>query len=128
LAKSNLILSSEALVSQVIALVQSARQAVVRDTNSVMIFSYFQVGKPIVEQEQGGSTKAAYDKGALSELSKKLTEAFGKGFSADNLPNMLRFYLCFSISETVSRILSSRRKLFAYQYTLHLPTKAKLKK
>lgn len=56
-----------------------------------MVFTYYQIGKLIVEQEQGGKSKATYGKATINELSKRLTKEFGKGFSTDNLENMSRF-------------------------------------
>ena len=68
-----------------------------------MTQTYFQIGKRIVEEEQGGETRAEYGKSLLKLLSVQLINEFGKGFSVDNLENMRRFYLAFQKSETVSR-------------------------
>ena len=68
-----------------------------------MVYTYFQIGQIIIENEQGGKERAKYGKGILKALSKRLSKAFGKGFSTDNLENMRRFYLTYSKSETLSR-------------------------
>lgn len=68
-----------------------------------MTQTYFQIGKRIVEEEQGGEIRAEYGKSLLKLLSVQLINEFGKGFSVDNLENMRRFYLAFQKSETVSR-------------------------
>ena len=68
-----------------------------------MTQTYFQIGKRIVEEEQGGESRAEYGKSLLKLLSVQLSNEFGKGFSVDNLENMRRFYLAFQKSETVSR-------------------------
>lgn len=46
-------------------------------------------------EEQGGNEKAEYGTGLLKELSKQMTQDFGKGFTVANLKNMRQFYLTF---------------------------------
>ncbi|MFV0507010.1 MAG: YhcG family protein [Bacteroidales bacterium] len=91
------------LYSQVAKLLQIARTQVVRTINNTMTQTYFEIGRLIVEDEQGGEARAEYGKSVLEDLSKRLRGEFGRGFSVDNLENMRRFYLAYSISETVSR-------------------------
>ncbi|WP_426095044.1 DUF1016 N-terminal domain-containing protein [Flavobacterium sp. DSR2-3-3] len=93
------------LFSQVVALLQNARQQVLRTVNSTMVYTYFEIGRMIVEEEQSGKERAQYGKQLLKGLSEQLTIEFGKGFSADNLENMRKFYLAYSISESMTRIL-----------------------
>jgi len=50
-----------------------------------MVQTYFNIGKRIVEEEQNGNERAGYGKYLISELSKKFSEEFGKGFSKRNL-------------------------------------------
>ncbi len=92
--------------SQIVDLLQSARNKVVRTVNQTMVVTYFEIGRMIIEEEQGGKERADYGKSLLKELSKVLTKEFGKGFSVDNLENMRRFYLVYGKSETLSRISS----------------------
>ena len=92
--------------SQIVDLLQSARNKVVRTVNQTMVLTYFEIGKMLVEEEQGGKERADYGKHLLKGLSKILTKEFGKGFSVDNLENMRRFYLAYGKSETLSRISS----------------------
>jgi predicted nuclease of restriction endonuclease-like (RecB) superfamily len=102
--------TTSALVEQACALIEQARMQAVRQTNTLMLFSYFHMGRLIVEHEQGGEMKAVYGKSTLTKLSKKLTEQFGAGFSVDNLQNMRLFYSIYKerfdsikIYETASR-------------------------
>ena len=97
------------LFSQVVALLQNARQQVLRTVNSTMVYTYFEIGRMIVEEEQSGKLRAGYGKQLLKGLSEQLTIEFGKGFSVVNLENMRKFYLAYSISETVSRILQIQK-------------------
>lgn len=84
-------------------LLQNAKNKVYQTINTTMTQTYYEIGKRIVEEEQGGETRAEYGKALLKSLSIELSKEFGKGFSVDNLENMRKFYLIFSNSETVSR-------------------------
>ena len=61
-----------------------------------MVYSYYEAGRMIVEEEQGGKERAAYGKYILKELSQRLTQKFGRGYSYDNLKLMRKFYLVYS--------------------------------
>lgn len=98
-------LQNKILFSQVVELLQNARQQVLRTVNSTMVYTYFEIGRMIVEEEQSGKDRAEYGKQILKGLSGQLTNEFGKGFSIDNLENMRKFYLAYSISESLTRIL-----------------------
>ena len=93
--------------SQIVDLLQYARNKVIRTVNQTMVMTYFEIGRMIVEEEQDGKERADYGKQILKELSDVLTKEFGKGFSVDNLENMRRFYLVYGKSETLSRISES---------------------
>ena len=93
--------------SQIVDLLQSARNKVIRTVNQTMVMTYFEIGRMIVEEEQDGKERADYGKQILKELSDVLSKEFGKGFSVDNLENMRRFYLVYGKSETLSRISES---------------------
>lgn len=97
------------LFEQVAAIILAARKSVVRHTNSTMVATYYLIGMQIVEHEQAGKTRAQYAKNILPLLSEQLKKQFGKGFSVDNLENMRKFYLIFSISENRSRKLKSSK-------------------
>lgn len=89
--------------SQILSLLQSAKNKVVRSVNHTMVVTYFEIGKMIVEEEQDGKERADYGKEILKGLSSVLKKEFGKGFSVDNLENMSKFYLAYEKSETLSR-------------------------
>jgi predicted nuclease of restriction endonuclease-like (RecB) superfamily/predicted GNAT family N-acyltransferase len=97
-------LQNKVVFQQVVELLQNARQQVLRTVNQTMTITYFEIGRIIVEEEQNGNDRAEYGKQLLKGLSLHLTEQFGKGFSVDNLENMRKLYLTYSISETVSPI------------------------
>ena len=89
-----------------------------------MVFSYFSIGKMIVDELQNGKEKANYGSHLLETVSKDLKNKLGKGYSVDNLENMRKFYLCYSsqiqISENSSRILENT--LISETLSRKLPT------
>ncbi|KGE89288.1 MAG: DUF1016 N-terminal domain-containing protein [Phaeodactylibacter xiamenensis] len=93
----------EKLYAQIGELLSLARRKVVSQVNQTMVVTYYEIGRIIVENEQGGKERAEYGKGILKGLSRRLSQDFGRGFSTDNLENMRRFYLTYSKSETLSR-------------------------
>lgn len=84
----------------------SARTHVRQTVNAAMVQTYWQIGRLIVEDEQGGEKRAEYGKRVLPELAKRLSAEFGKGFSAQSLWNYRQFYLEFPILSTAWRELS----------------------
>ena len=83
-----------------------AKQNISRTVNSTMVHAYWQVGKYIVEYEQQGKERAEYGKGVINELSNKLVDEFGNGFTIANLKYMRQLYLIFPIGHAVRDQLS----------------------
>lgn len=81
-----------ALIAEVRNLIQSARHAAASTVNTLQVLTNFEIGRRIVEHEQKGARRAEYGKELLKELSIRLTEEFGRGFSEDNLARMRNFY------------------------------------
>ena len=98
-----------ALVAEIRALVNAARGVVARQANALQVLTNFEVGRRIVEHEQGGSARAAYGKAVLQRVSDDLAAEFGRGFSVENLTLMRRFFLVYRDrlpnSQTPSAIL-----------------------
>jgi predicted nuclease of restriction endonuclease-like (RecB) superfamily len=93
------------LLGGISELLEAARRASARTVNAFMTATYWEVGRRIVEFEQGGEGRAEYGKELLKRLAEDLTGRHGRGFSVDNLENMRLFYgVCGSkeISETLS--------------------------
>ena len=76
-------------------LLQAARNTAYRTVNTVMVQTYWNIGKRIVEQEQQGKDRAQYGDLLIVNLSRYLSDTFGKGFSEPNLWNFRQFYLTF---------------------------------
>jgi len=85
--------SLKGLLSEVRQLIQSARRGVATVVDTFQVMTNFEIGRRIVEHEQKGAKRAAYGAELLKELSARLTEEFGRGFSRSNLQNMRSFFL-----------------------------------
>ena len=72
-----------------------ARSRTLQVVNTEMVACYWQIGRLIVEEEQRGKTRAVYGKGLIKELSRRLTDEFGRGFHQRNLWFMRNFYLTY---------------------------------
>jgi hypothetical protein len=95
-----------ALITGIGALLEESRRAVVRAANCFMTATYWEVGRRIVEFEQGGKRRAEYGEELLERLSRDLTKRHGRGFGVDNLERFRQFFLRFpasNISATLSR-------------------------
>ena len=88
--------------SKVANLLKEARKTVVQTVNKTMVYTYFEIGRMIVEEEQNGKERAEYGKQILKELSTRLISEFGKGFSVTNLQQMKNFYTIYGKQQTVS--------------------------
>lgn len=86
-------------------LVINSRNKVYQTVNTEMLSLYWNIGKAIMEIQQGDE-RASYGDSVLEKLSQKLTNEFGKGFSSRNLRTMRKFYLIYPIWKTVSAKLS----------------------
>ena len=94
------------LVSQIGNLLETARGQVAKSVNDIMVHTYWRVGQYIVEFEQKGEIRAEYGKSILNQLSKDLTEQYGKGFNRNNLQYMRKLYIAFPICTALSCKLS----------------------
>jgi hypothetical protein len=93
----------QSLKSQIAELLILGRENAGRAVNSILVQTYWHIGKHIVEFEQGDNKKSEYGSLALDRLSKDLTLEFGKGFSRSNLFQIRAF---FSKVQTVSGLLT----------------------
>lgn len=85
-------LSNESLFKSIRGLIEESRQAVVKHVNTIMVYTYYHIGKTIVEYEQGGEERASYSHETLKHLSYQLTKEYGRGYSVDNLEKFRSFY------------------------------------
>lgn len=92
----------------IVDLLEAARRAAARSVNALMTASYWEIGRRIVEFEQGGKGRAGYGEALIERLADDLTQRFGRGFSQRNLEQMRQFYLGWPIPQTLSAESSSR--------------------
>lgn len=85
------------LLGRVAGLLEAGRRSVVRSTNVILTATYWEIGRQIVEFEQGGAIRAEYGAELIQRLSKDLTARFGRGFSRRNVEQMRVFYLAWQI-------------------------------
>ena len=100
------IIKNTQIIEDIRNLLISSRQQIQYTVNHTMVQTYWNIGKMIVEDEQGGNNKAQYGKKQLEYISNTLTKEFGKGFDSRNLRNMRQFYIVFPIWHSVSAKLS----------------------
>ncbi|MBA3441451.1 MAG: DUF1016 domain-containing protein, partial [Pyrinomonadaceae bacterium] len=86
----------DSALADMVALLEHARHASARAVNAIMTATYWEVGRRIVELEQGGSRKADYGEQLIDRLASDLTKRFGRGFGRRNLFQMRAFYLTYS--------------------------------
>lgn len=81
------------LINRLSGIIQTARTSAVQQINKLLVLSYYEIGREIVEYEQKGKARAGYGEELIRRLSKDMTEKFGRGFSKSNLFLMRQFYL-----------------------------------
>jgi predicted GNAT family N-acyltransferase len=87
---------NSALYVSICALLIQAKSQMVRNVNSTMVLTYYEIGRIIVEDEQMGNYRAEYSKKVLDQVSEQLTKEFGKGYSMTNLEYIRKFYSVYS--------------------------------
>lgn len=95
------------LFDRVVAILEAARSRATRAVHSQMVLAYFQIGREIVLQVQHGDARAEYGQRVIVELSHKLTERYGRGYSTTNLRYFRTFYLTYSRREPEIRHITS---------------------
>ena len=85
--------------SAIVQLLEDARRAAARSVNALMTASYWEIGRRIVEAEQGGQERAEYGEQIIKRLAEDLTTRFGRGFSRQNLWQMRAFYLAWPLEQ-----------------------------
>ena len=94
------------LVEALRGLILQARQKVLSTANEAQVRTYWEIGRHIVEFEQGGADRASYGTALLATLAESLTREFGKGFNERNLRNMRAFFQMFPIRNALRSELS----------------------
>jgi len=98
----------DALFGRIVSILEEARGNVVRAVNTNMVLAYWMIGREIVQELQGGGKRAEYGKKVVEDLSARLTERYGKGFSGRNLKLFRQFYLTYSERLKIVRPLGAQ--------------------
>jgi hypothetical protein len=81
-------------------LIRNAQLQAIRSVNYLMVQTYFELGKRIVEKEQEGKEEAGYGEYLIQNLSRELSAEFGRGYSKRNLELIRKFYLTYKIAKS----------------------------
>jgi predicted nuclease of restriction endonuclease-like (RecB) superfamily len=95
------------LQREIASVVESTRAAAARSVNALMTATYWEIGRRIVEFEQGGEGRAAYGEALIKRLGGDLSQRFGRGFGARNLAQMRAFYLSWP-ADRILQTLSAK--------------------
>lgn len=98
--------SYKILINNIGNLLAGAREKAAQQVNSILVQTYWEVGRHIVEYEQKGNERAEYGTHLFERLSRDLSDAYGKGFGRSNLLYMRKLYLFFPKSGTLSHKLT----------------------
>ena len=90
--------NTDALFNKVSAIIEEGRKYVSTAINLAEVYSKYQIGMYIVEEEQAGNKRAGYGKQVLLNLSERLTEKYGDGWSVEQLTLIRKFYTVYSNS------------------------------
>lgn len=101
----------DGLVGGIANLLEQSRHAAARAINGILTAAYWEIGRRIVEHEQGGQARAEYGERLLNRLAVDLTARFGRGFSRVNLQQMRLFFIGWEICQTPSDKLEARVRL-----------------
>ncbi len=96
----------EELLLKVGTTLEKGRSRVAAALKTIMVDTYWEIGRDIVEYEQDGHEKAEYGSEVLSRLSQDLTNRYGKGFSRSNVVYMRKLYNVYPNRQTLSDQLS----------------------
>ena len=99
---SDLIDSYQQLIDRIGECLVQAQQRAFEQVNTLLVETYWQIGQYIVEFEQKGNERAEYGSRLLTQLSRDLKTAYGKGFSRRNVLDMRRFYVSYPKWQMVS--------------------------
>lgn len=90
------------LIDQIGTLLKQGRQKAAQSVNAILVNTYWEIGRYIIEFEQKGEFKSEYGSQLIDRLSKDLTSSFGKGFSRSNIFQIRLFYIKFQKIQTLS--------------------------
>ena len=115
----------EVLYDKISMLIESTRRQLATAINVAMVYTNCEIGRYIVEEEQQGASRAEYGKATLKELSNRLSQQFGNGYSYPNLKRIRQFYVTYSnklnsVEPIETEILSGQTVQFTLSWSHYL--------
>lgn len=115
----------EVLYDKISMLIESTRRQLATAINVAMVYTNYEIGRYIVEEEQQGASRAEYGKATLKELSNRLSQQFGNGYSYPNLKRIRQFYVTYSnklnsVEPIETEILSGQTVQFTLSWSHYL--------
>lgn len=89
-------INTDALFKKISGLIEESRKKVATAVNIAEVYTKYEIGRYIVEDEQYGKHKAEYGKQVIIKLSERLSVQFGAGWSEDTLSNCRKLYKTYS--------------------------------
>ena len=106
---------TDMLFHKITSIIEQARHKAATAVNLTMVYTYFEIGRYIVEDEQHGEQRAEYGKSVLKELSERLTERFGNGFSVENLRFIRKFFMTYQEKVNTVYPIDAKKVITDYQ-------------
>lgn len=75
---------STGIIKDIKQIIEESKRTVVKNVNTIMLQTYWNIGKRIVEEEQNGNASSNYGDYVIKNLSRELTKEYGRGFSSTN--------------------------------------------
>lgn len=100
----------DTLFERISSLIEEARKRIVTTVNVAEVYTKYGIGQYIVEYEQQGEQRAKYGKAVLKNLSIRLTDKYGEGWSVETLDKCRKFYRVFS-SSGISSTMQTKLKI-----------------
>jgi predicted nuclease of restriction endonuclease-like (RecB) superfamily len=95
------------LHGEIVALLEAARRSAARSVNALMTATYWEIGRRVVEFEQGGRDRAAYGEALIDRLAADLSARFGRRFSPRNLWQIRAFHLAWRPGDEILQTASA---------------------
>ena len=107
------------LFERISHLIEQARKRISTTVNLAEVYTKYSIGQYIVEDEQQGEYRAQYGKQVLQNLSARLTERFGNGWTVDTLKRCRYFYNVYSLQKKEATVLPFSENVISYQLGQH---------
>lgn len=96
------LVKSDSCINDIKTIIEQGRQTAYSSVNLVMINTFWNVGRRIVEEEQNGAERAEYGDYLIKRIASELTKEYGSSFNYRNICFYRQFYLNFKDLEIVN--------------------------